>query len=72
MAPASPAGFDGAEVRVEKDGWPREKLVMCTKGADLGKALREKIERWGYAPEDSFGICPDFNSNSLFFAWRKR
>jgi len=22
--------------------------------------------------EDSFGLSPDFNSNGIFFAWRRR
>jgi hypothetical protein len=44
---------------------------MRKKGPELGAALREKIGKWGYDPEDSFGFCPDFNSNSVYFAWRK-
>ena len=72
VAGPSVAGFDGARVQVEEEGWPREKLVIRKKGADLGDALSDKIAGWGYAPEDSFGFCPDFNSNSIYFAWRRR
>jgi hypothetical protein len=64
--------FDSARVAVEREGWPREKLVMRKKGTELGDALSAKIGGWGYAPEDSFGFCPDFNSNTIFFAWRSR
>jgi hypothetical protein len=66
------AAFDGARVQVEQERWPREKLVMRKKGTELGDALSDRIGGWGYAPEDSFGFCPDFNSNSIFFAWRQR
>jgi hypothetical protein len=71
---ASPgtSAFDGAGVKVKEERWPREKLVMRKKGAELGDALSDKIAGWGYQPEDSFGFCPDFNSNSIYFAWRKR
>jgi hypothetical protein len=66
------AAFDGGEVKVEKERWPREKVVMRKKGSDLGDALREKIGKWGYEPEDSFGLCPDFDGGKIYFAWRKR
>jgi hypothetical protein len=72
IAPASTTKFDGARVEVEHERWPRQKVVMRKKGDALGDALSEKIAGWGYAPEDSFGFCPDFNSNSIFFAWRRR
>jgi hypothetical protein len=72
VAAPGAAVFDGAAVEVKEDGWPREKLVMRKKGAELGDALSDKIAGWGYQPEDSFGFCPDFNSNSIYFAWRKR
>ena len=66
------AAFDGAKVEVKKDRWPREKLVMRKQGTDLGAALREKIGKWGYEPEDSFGFCPSFENSAIYFAWRKR
>jgi hypothetical protein len=66
------AAFDGGDVEVEKDRWPREKVVMRKQGSDLGDALREKIGKWGYEPEDSFGFCPDFENARIYFAWRKR
>jgi hypothetical protein len=72
VAPPGATAFDGQRVEVKDERWPREKLVMRKKGADLGNALSEKIGGWGYQPEDSFGFCPDFNSNSIYFAWRKR
>jgi hypothetical protein len=65
------AGFDGSESAVRREGWPH-KLVMRKKGPELGEALSEKVGGWGYAPEDSLGFCPDFNSNTIFFAWRSR
>ena len=72
VAEAGGAAFDGAEIEVEKDRWPREKVVMRRQGADLGDALREKIGKWGYEPEDSFGFCPDFGNARIYFAWRKK
>ena len=69
---AGTAAFDGAEVEVKKERWPREKVVMRKKGSDLGDSLREKISKWGYEPEDSFGFCPDFDGGKIYFAWRKR
>ena len=72
VAAPGAAIFDGTAVEVKEDRWPREKLVMRKKGSDLGDALSDKIAGWGYEPEDSFGFCPDFNSESIYFAWRKR
>jgi hypothetical protein len=34
------------------------------------KDATEAIEQRGYAPEDSFGICPDFNQNRVQIGWR--
>jgi len=68
----STTAFDGNAVQVQKDGWPREMLVVREKGSELGDALREKVARWGYEPEDSLGFCPDPNANSIYFAWRTR
>ena len=72
VASPSSATFDKAKMKVEKDRWPREKVVMRKKGTDLGDALREKISKWGYEPEDSFGFAPDFDNSAIYFAWAKR
>ena len=71
VAEAGAAPFDGAKLKVEKDRWPREKVVMRKKGSDLADELREKIGKWGYEPEDSLGFCPNFPGGSIYFAWRK-
>ena len=71
VAGASGAVYDRAKVKVEKNRWPREKLVMRKQGSDLGDALREKIGKWDYGPEDSLGFCPDFDNSAIYFAWRK-
>jgi hypothetical protein len=71
VAESGRAGFDGSESAVRQEGWPH-KLVMRKRGAELGEALCDKVGGWGYAPEDSLGFCPDFNSNTIFFAWRSR
>jgi hypothetical protein len=68
-APASGPG--PGEVKVEKDRWPRKALVMKQSGPELGDSLREKISKWGYEPEDSFGFSPSFNGGSIYFAWRE-
>jgi hypothetical protein len=65
-------GPDQAKVEVEKDRWPREKLVMRKTGSDLADVLREKIGGWGYRPEDALGLCPDFDNSAIYFAWRIR
>ncbi len=69
-APGIP--FDGAKLEIEKDRWPRHKMIIRQGGADLGESLREKIAKWGYEPEDSLGFCPNFPNGSIYFAWRKR
>jgi hypothetical protein len=71
VAEAAEPGRRPAKVEVEKDRWPREKVVMRKRGTELGDALREKIGGWSYRPEDSFGFCPDFDNGSIYFAWRK-
>jgi hypothetical protein len=71
VAEPGKASFDKAKVTVEKDRWPRAKMVMKKQGSDLGDALREKIGKWGYEPEDSLGFCPDFDNSGIYFAWRK-
>jgi hypothetical protein len=72
VAEAGSVGFDGAAVEVAEEGWPREFVFLREKGPDLGDALRRKLDGWGFGPEDSYGLCPDFNSNHIFFAWRRR
>jgi hypothetical protein len=72
VAEPGAAPYDGGEVEVEKDRWPREKMVVRKQGSELGDALREKIGEWGYEAEDSFGFCPDFDNGKIYFAWRKR
>jgi hypothetical protein len=68
-APASGPG--PGKLNVEKDRWPRKALVMKQKGPELGDSLREKINKWGFEPEESFGFCPNFAGGSIYFAWRK-
>jgi hypothetical protein len=68
-APASGPG--PGKVQVEKDGWPRKALVIKEKGPELGESIREKISKWGYEPEDSYGFCPNFAQRSIYFGWRK-
>jgi hypothetical protein len=46
-------------------------MVMKEKGPELGDSLREKIAKWGYEPEESFGFCPNFANGSIYFGWRK-
>jgi hypothetical protein len=72
VAPAARFAFDGGRVAVEKDLWPREKLVMRQKSSNLGDSIRGKIGARGYEPEDSLGFCPSFGNQSIYFAWRKR
>jgi hypothetical protein len=62
--------YEEPKIKVEKDRWPREKMVKRKQGSDLGDALREKIGKWGYEPEASYGFCPDFDGGSVYFAWR--
>src|SRR5262245_35842303 len=64
-----PGGVAG-KVKLEKDG-SRRRLVKRETGADLGDSLREKIEKWGYEPESSFGVSPNYTNRSIYFAWRK-
>jgi len=62
----------GGGLEVEKERWPRHKLVMRETGTDLGESLREKIEGWGYGPEDSLGFCPNYPNRRIYFAWRRQ
>jgi hypothetical protein len=64
--------FDKPKIKVEKDRWPREKMVVRKKGSDLGDSLREKLGKWGYEPEASYGFCPDFDNSAIYFAFRNR
>ena len=70
VAEAAQPGSAG-RIKVEKERWPREKLVVRKRGPELGDALRKKIGGWGYRPEDSFGFCPDYDNGAIYFAWRK-
>jgi hypothetical protein len=72
VAEPSSAAYERPKIQVEKDRWPREKMVMKKQGSDLADALREKIGKWGYEPEDSYGFCPDYDGGAIYFAWRKR
>ena len=41
-------------------------------GPELAENIKEKISKFGYEPEDSFGFCPNFPHRSIYFGWRKR
>jgi hypothetical protein len=41
-------------------------------GPELAENIEEKISKFGYEPEDSFGFCPNFDHNRIYFGWRKR
>jgi hypothetical protein len=62
----------GGKLNVEKDRWPRKALVIKQTDAELADSLREKISKWGFEPEDSYGFCPNFPHSSIYFGWRKR
>jgi hypothetical protein len=68
-APAAAA--NGGKLKIEKDGWPRKALVVKQTGTELADELREKISKWGYEPEDSYGFCPNFAHRSIYFGWRQ-
>jgi hypothetical protein len=59
------------KLKVEKDRWPRKAVVVKQKDAELADSLREKISKWGFEPEDSYGFCPNFPHSSIYFGWRK-
>lgn len=69
---APPAAPGVSKLAVEREGWPRKALVVKEKGRDLAESIREKISRFGYEPEDSFGFCPSFTHRSIYYGWRKR
>jgi hypothetical protein len=68
---AAAAGTSGGKLKVEKEGWPRKALVMKESGPELAENIREKISKFGYEPEDSFGFCPNFEGNRIYFGWRE-
>jgi hypothetical protein len=65
------SGPGQGKVNVEKERWPRKAMVVKQKGPELGESVREKIAKWGYEPEDSFGFCPGFSGGNIYLAWRK-
>ena len=67
----APAATVPGKLEVEKDRWPRKALVMKQSGTELADSLREKISKWGYEPEDSYGFCPNFEHGAIYFGWRK-
>jgi hypothetical protein len=68
-APA--AGTGVGKLKVEKENWPRKALVMKDTGPELAANIKEKISKFGYEPEDSFGFCPNFEGNRIYFGWRE-
>jgi len=69
--PAMAGGAGPGKVKVEKERWPRKALVVKQTGAELADSLRERISKWGYGPEDSYGFCPNFAHGSIYFGWAK-
>jgi hypothetical protein len=69
---APPAAADGGKLKVEKEGWPRKALVMKETGPELAEDIKEKVAKFGYEPEDSYGFCANFEGNRIYFGWRKR
>jgi hypothetical protein len=69
-APAAGPGV--GKLKVEKENWPRKALVMKETGPELAENIKEKISKFGYEPEDSFGFCPNFEHNRIYFGWRQR
>lgn len=65
------AGPEVNKLKVEKEGWPRKALVMKESGPELAESIKEKLSGFGYEPEDSFGFCPNFEHNKIYFGWRK-
>ena len=41
---------------------------MKETGPELAENIEEKIAKFGYEPEDSFGFCPNFDHNLLRLA----
>jgi hypothetical protein len=60
----------GGNVEVDRERWPRAMLVIKQTGGELADSVEEKIAARGYAPEDSFGFCPNFEQSSIYFGWR--
>jgi hypothetical protein len=46
--------------------------VVKETGPELAENIKEKISKFGYEPEDSYGFCPNFPHRSIYFGWRKR
>jgi hypothetical protein len=69
---APTAGAGAGKLKIEKEGWPRKALVVKETGPELAENIKEKISKFGYGPEDSFGFCPNFPHRSIYFGWRKR
>jgi hypothetical protein len=68
---ASAASGAAGKLKIEKEGWPRKALVVKQSGSELADSLREKIAKWGYAPKDSYGFCPNFHHRGIYFGWRE-
>jgi hypothetical protein len=62
---------DTGKVKVAASGWPRKRLVLRESPEGVAESVRATIGKLGYAPEDAFGICPDFTHRKIQFAWRK-
>jgi hypothetical protein len=48
-----------------------EEITTRETGKNLGPRLIEAIQKLGYDPERSLGLCPDFQQRKLFYAWAK-
>ena len=66
------AGAAEGTLKIEKEGWPRKALVVKETGPELAENIKEKISKFGYEPEDSYGVCPNFPHRSIYYGWRKR
>ncbi len=72
VAPAGPQRASGRPgAGGEQHGWPRKMMVRRKRDGELGEALRNaaRLARLS-TPEDAFGLCPDYNGNTIFYAWR--
>ena len=68
-APASVSAAVRPTVR--REGWPKRKLAIRETGENLGPRLIEQIQKLGYEPERSLGVCPDFQQRKIYYAWGK-
>jgi hypothetical protein len=64
-------GGAGGKLRIEKQGWPRKALFKRETGDELGASVRDRLQKWEYEPEDSFGLSPNYTNRSIYFAWRR-